>query len=105
MIVLVVWAVTQGGSSGATLPGFTVAYGQGTVANSDSILASDKSLASRASLSGMARGYIGTRELGIRNGERRTLTLFGAANFGETLSLPPARAHDYFRLPSLPQQI
>jgi taurine transport system substrate-binding protein len=44
-IVLIVWAATQGGSSGTTLPGFTVAYGQGTVANSDSILASDKSLA------------------------------------------------------------
>jgi hypothetical protein len=33
--------------------------------------ANDKSLASRASLSGMARGYIGTREIGIRNGEGR----------------------------------
>ncbi len=38
---LIIWAVTSGGSGGP-LPGFTVAYGQGTVANSDSILASDR---------------------------------------------------------------
>jgi taurine transport system substrate-binding protein len=41
---LIIWAVTSGGSGGP-LPGFTVAYGQGTVANSDSILASDPTLA------------------------------------------------------------
>src|ERR1700733_2731626 len=40
---LIIWAVTSGG--GGPLPGFTVAYGQGTVANSDSILASDPTLA------------------------------------------------------------
>src|SRR5580698_5946039 len=46
VIGLVVWAVTQGGgSSDAALPSFTIAYGQGTVANSDSILASDPVLA------------------------------------------------------------
>ena len=36
---------TTGGSSGAALPSFTVAYGQGTVANSDSILASEPGIA------------------------------------------------------------
>jgi taurine transport system substrate-binding protein len=46
VIALIVWAVTQGsGGSAAALPGFTIAYGQGTVANSDSILASDRALA------------------------------------------------------------
>jgi len=45
VIALVIWAVTQNGSSPAAPPSFTVAYGQGTVANSDSILASDPALA------------------------------------------------------------
>src|SRR6202042_2866303 len=46
VIALIVWAVTQGsGGSAAALPSFTIAYGQGTVANSDSILASDGALA------------------------------------------------------------
>ena len=46
VIALVVWAVTQGNSGpGAALPGFTIAYGQGTVANSDSIIDSDPALA------------------------------------------------------------
>ena len=45
VIGLVVWAVTQGGgSSDAALPSFTIAYGQGTVANSDSIIDSDHAL-------------------------------------------------------------
>src|ERR1700729_3158578 len=44
VIAVIVWAVTQG-SSGAPVPGFTVAYGQGTVANSDSIIDSDPALA------------------------------------------------------------
>ncbi len=45
VIAVIVWAVTgRGGSSGA-LPGFTIAYGQGTVANSDSIIDSDATLA------------------------------------------------------------
>ena len=43
-IALIIWAVTQG-SSGTALPGFTITYGQGTVANSDSIIASDPALA------------------------------------------------------------
>ena len=43
---VVVWAVTQGsGSPGTALPSFTIAYGQGTVANSDSIIDSDAALA------------------------------------------------------------
>jgi taurine transport system substrate-binding protein len=46
VIALVIWAVTQGNSGpGAALPGFTIAYGQGTVANSDSIIDSDSALA------------------------------------------------------------
>jgi taurine transport system substrate-binding protein len=46
VIALVIWAVTQGSSGpGAALPGFTIAYGQGTVANSDSIIDSDATLA------------------------------------------------------------
>jgi taurine transport system substrate-binding protein len=45
IIVVVVWAVTRSGGSGAPLPGFTIAYGQGTVANSDSIIDSDATLA------------------------------------------------------------
>jgi taurine transport system substrate-binding protein len=44
VIAVIVWAVTQGSSSTA-IPGFTIAYGQGTVANSDSIIASDATLA------------------------------------------------------------
>lgn len=43
VIAVVVWAVTQGSSSGA-LPSFTIAYGQGTVANSDSVIDSDPAL-------------------------------------------------------------
>ena len=46
VIALVIWAVTQGNSGpGAALPGFTIAYGQGTVASSDSIIDSDATLA------------------------------------------------------------
>ena len=46
IIVVVVWAVTRsGGSAGGPLPSFTIAYGQGTVANSDSILDSNPALA------------------------------------------------------------
>lgn len=44
VIALIIWAVTRG-SSGTAVPGFTIAYGQGTVANSDSIIASDPALA------------------------------------------------------------
>jgi taurine transport system substrate-binding protein len=44
VIAVIVWAVTRGSSS-APIPGFTIAYGQGTVANSDSIIASDPALA------------------------------------------------------------
>ena len=40
VIAVVVWAVTQGSSS-APMPSFTIAYGQGTVANSDSIIDSE----------------------------------------------------------------
>ena len=41
VIALIVWAVTQGGSSGpATLPTFTIAVSQGTVASPDSIVLS-----------------------------------------------------------------
>jgi taurine transport system substrate-binding protein len=46
VIALVIWAITQGNSGpGAALPSFTIAYGQGTVANSDSIIDSDAALA------------------------------------------------------------
>ena len=45
VIALVAWAVTRSGGSGTALPSFTVAYGQGTVANSDSIIDSDAALA------------------------------------------------------------
>ena len=46
VIGLAIWAAVGRGNSGpAVLPGFTVAYGQGTVANSDSIIDSDLSLA------------------------------------------------------------
>jgi taurine transport system substrate-binding protein len=45
VIALIVWAVTQGGSSGpAVLPGFTIAVSQGTVASPDSIILSQPSL-------------------------------------------------------------
>ncbi|HEY6278536.1 MAG TPA: hypothetical protein VIX86_19660 [Streptosporangiaceae bacterium] len=44
VLAVLIWAVTQG-SPGAPLPGFTIAYGQGTVANSDSIIASEPALA------------------------------------------------------------
>ena len=44
VIAVVVWAVTQNSSS-TPIPSFTIAYGQGTVANSDSIIASDGTLA------------------------------------------------------------
>jgi NitT/TauT family transport system substrate-binding protein len=40
---LSIWAAT-GGGSGAPLPGFTISLSTGTVANSDSIIVSDKSL-------------------------------------------------------------
>src|SRR6202050_4630890 len=43
VIAVVVWAVTRG-SSASALPRFTIAYGQGTVANSDSIIDSDPAL-------------------------------------------------------------
>jgi taurine transport system substrate-binding protein len=46
VIAAIVWAVTQGGGSGsASLPGFTIAYGQGNIASSDSIIDSDQVLA------------------------------------------------------------
>jgi taurine transport system substrate-binding protein len=46
VVGLIIWAVTQGSSGpGAALPSFTIAYGQGTVANSDSIIDSDATLA------------------------------------------------------------
>ena len=45
VIAVIVWAVTRSGGAGAALPGFTIAYGQGTVANSDSIIDSDAALA------------------------------------------------------------
>ena len=45
VIAVIVWAVTRSGGSGGALPGFTIAYGQGTVANSDSIIDSDAALA------------------------------------------------------------
>jgi taurine transport system substrate-binding protein len=47
VVALAAWAVSSGGGggSGAPLPSFTIAYGQGTVANSDSIIDSDPALA------------------------------------------------------------
>jgi len=45
VIALAAWAVSTSGGSGAPLPGFTIAYGQGTVANSDSLIDSDPALA------------------------------------------------------------
>jgi taurine transport system substrate-binding protein len=45
VIALIVWAVTQGGSSGpAALPSFTISVSQGTVASPDSIILSQPSL-------------------------------------------------------------
>ena len=46
VVGIAAWAVSSGGGSGAPLPSFTIAYGQGTVANSDSIIDSDPALAS-----------------------------------------------------------
>jgi taurine transport system substrate-binding protein len=45
VIGLAAWAVSTSGGSGAPLPSFTIAYGQGTVANSDSVIDSDPALA------------------------------------------------------------
>jgi taurine transport system substrate-binding protein len=45
VIAAVVWAVTRSSGPGAPLPSFTIAYGQGTVANSDSVIDSDPALA------------------------------------------------------------
>jgi taurine transport system substrate-binding protein len=45
VIAVIVWTVTRSGGSSGALPGFTIAYGQGTVANSDSIIDSDPTLA------------------------------------------------------------
>ncbi len=44
VIAVIIWTVTRSSPSTA-IPGFTIAYGQGTVANSDSIIASDPALA------------------------------------------------------------
>ncbi len=45
VIALIVWAVTQGGSSGpAALPSFTVSVGQGSIATADGIIFSQPSL-------------------------------------------------------------
>ena len=44
LIAISIWILTQG-SSGTAISGFTIAYGQGTVANSDSIIASEPALA------------------------------------------------------------
>ena len=45
VIALIVWAVTQGGSSGpATLPSFTVSVSQGSIATADGIIFSQPSL-------------------------------------------------------------
>jgi taurine transport system substrate-binding protein len=45
VVGLAAWAVSSSGGPGTALPGFTIAYGQGTVANSDSIIDSDPALA------------------------------------------------------------
>jgi taurine transport system substrate-binding protein len=45
VVGLAAWAVSSSGGPGAPLPSFTIAYGQGTVANSDSIIDSDSALA------------------------------------------------------------
>src|SRR5690349_22435002 len=53
------------------------------------ITASDRSLASRASLSGMARGYTEGREAGVRTGQGRVLILVGRPRvFHRTAYLP-----------------
>jgi taurine transport system substrate-binding protein len=45
-VAAVIWAVTRGGGSGsASLPSFTIAYGQGNIASSDSIIDTDQALA------------------------------------------------------------
>jgi taurine transport system substrate-binding protein len=45
VIAAVVWGVTKGSSGTAALPTFTIAYGQGTIASSDSIIDSDQAVA------------------------------------------------------------
>jgi taurine transport system substrate-binding protein len=45
VIAAIVWAVTRGGSGPGSLPGFTIAYGQGNIASSDSIIDSDPAIA------------------------------------------------------------
>jgi len=45
VVAAVVAIVITTNDSGGPLPGYTIAYGQGTVANSDSIIASDPALA------------------------------------------------------------
>jgi NitT/TauT family transport system substrate-binding protein len=45
VIAAIVWAVTRGSSGPGTLPGFTIAYGQGNIASSDSIIDSDPAIA------------------------------------------------------------
>lgn len=46
VIAAVIWVVTRSGSSTSTaLPTFTIAYGQGNIASSDSIIDSDQALA------------------------------------------------------------
>ena len=45
ILAVIVWAVTRNGGSSAPIPGFTIAYGQGNVANADSIIHSDTALA------------------------------------------------------------
>jgi ABC-type taurine transport system substrate-binding protein len=46
LVALIIWLVTQGGSSGpAALPSFTISVSQGTVASPDSIIESQSSLA------------------------------------------------------------
>jgi taurine transport system substrate-binding protein len=45
VLAVIAWAVTQSDSSSGPIPGFTIAYGQGNVANSDSIIASNTALA------------------------------------------------------------
>ncbi|MGB6455042.1 MAG: hypothetical protein WBH47_11210, partial [Streptosporangiaceae bacterium] len=45
VIAAVVWAVTAGSSGPGALPSFTIAYGQGNIASSDSIIDSDNAIA------------------------------------------------------------
>jgi taurine transport system substrate-binding protein len=45
VIAAIVWAVTRGSSGPGTLPGFTIAYGQGNIASADSIVDSDPAIA------------------------------------------------------------